>query len=379
MYKVTERQAGIAMFVTILSLKLIIYPALVARYAQNDSYLSVVLSLLIDFLFVITTISALKRHPNKDIKTILDEGVGKIISKICIFLLFVYFIAKSVFSVKECHDFFFVLLYDDLDWLYFFIPIMTLAWFVMRKGLKAYSRTIEICWIIILFGLITAVFMSLDMVLIDNFLPFLENGVEPIFNATLRTNFCFGDYFILILFAGKIKYDYKKPTRKIYGYVALAYFIVIGFHVIFVGIFGDASVIQSLAVSDIPLQSQVPLTNGRLEWLNIIIWTVTLILQFLMVMMCSKLCLEYLIPIKKENVSIAIVELIVVVGAYLLYFSFAKGIRITVSPFFYYSSLVVQVVLPIILWISSVIVKKKGRKLDNSEGGTNEKVLGKIN
>lgn len=376
MYKVTERQAGIAMFITILSLKLIIYPALVARFAQNDSYLSVILSILIDFSFVILTISIIKRHPHKSIKQILDEGVGKFVSKICLILLLVYFLSKSIFAVKECHDFFFVLLYDDLDWLYFFIPILALAWFVMKKGIKAFSRTIEICWIVILFGLITAVFMSLDIISVDNFLPVLENGVYPIFNATIRTNFCFGDYFILILFSGKINFE-TKSAKKIYGYVGLAYFIVIAFHIIFMGIFGDASVIQTLAVSDISLQSQVPLTNGRLEWLNIIIWTVTLILQFLMVMMCSKLCLEYIVPIKNENISIAIIELIVIVGAYVLYFSFAKGIRIILSPYFYFASLIIQVIVPIILWIASSIVKKKEDKQQNknSKEGGYEKTL----
>lgn len=362
MYKVTERQVGIAMFVTILSLKFIIYPALVARFAQNDAYLSVILSFIIDFIFVVLTISIVRKNPNKTLKEILDEGLGKFLSKICLFLLLVYFLCKSIFAVKECHDFFFVLLYDDLDWLYFFIPILTLAWYVLRKGIKAFSRTIEVCWIVILFGLITAVFMSLNMVSIDNLLPFLENGIGPIFNATLRTNFCFGDYFILLLFAGKINFE-NKSAKKIYGYVGLAYLIVVAFHVIFMGVFGASSVIQSLAVSDVSLQSQVPLTNGRLEWLNIMIWTITLILQFLLVMLCSKLCLEYLIPIKKESISIAIIEGLVVLGAYVFYFSFAKAIRIILKPYFFYTSLFIQVVVPICIWIASCRINRKNKGL----------------
>lgn len=361
MCKVTDRQVGIAMFITILSLKLIIYPALVARFAQNDSYISVILSILIDFIFVVLTISIIKKHPDKNLKEMLDEGLGKILSKICLFLLLIYFLCKSVFAVKECHDFFFVLLYDDLDWLYFFIPILALAWFVMRKGIKAFSRTIEVCWILILFGLITAVFMSLNMVSSDNLLPFLDNGLMPIFDATLRTNFCFGDYFILLLFAGKINFE-NKSVKKIYVYIGLAYFIVIAFHIIFMGVFGKSSVIQTLAVSDVSLQSQVPLTNGRLEWLNIMIWTITLILQFLLVMMCSKLCFEYLIPIKKENISIAIIEVIVIIGAYVLYFSFAKAIRIILTPYFYLTSLAIQVLVPIFIWIASKRVSRKGGK-----------------
>ena len=373
MYKVTERQVGIAMFITILSLKLIIYPALVARFAQNDSYLSVILSFIIDFIFVILTISIIKKNKHKNLKEILDEGLGKILSKICLFFLMVYFLCKSVFAVKECHDFFFVLLYDDLDWLYFFIPILALAWFVLRKVIKAFSRTIEICWIVILFGLITAVFMSLDMVSIDNLLPVLENGLTPILDATLRTNFCFGDYFILLLFAGKINFE-GKSANKIYGYVGLAYLIVIAFHIIFMGVFGSSSVIQSLAVSDVSLQSQVPLTNGRLEWLNIMIWTVTLILQFLLVMLCSKLCFEYLIPIKKENLSIAIIEVLVILGAYVFYFSFAKAIRIILNPYFYYTSLVIQVVIPLVIWLASIRINKNK---DGGQGKIKEGCYGK--
>ena len=362
MYKATERQVGICMFISILSLKLLIYPALVARYAQNNAYLSVVLSFMIEMFFTIVMISAMKKNPDKTIKDIMESVFGKIFSRFIFLLLFLYFIAKAVLAMKECHNFFFVLLYDQLDWYYFIIPILTLAWFVLNKSVKSYSRSIELCWVVIVLGTITSIFMSITKVEIDNFLPFLQNGFAPVANATITTNFGFGDYLILVLFAGNIKYE-NKSTRKIYKYIIIADLVVIFFHTVFVGIFGDVSVMQSLAVSDLPLQSQVPLDDGRLEWLNIIVWTVTLILQILLMLLCSKCMLKNIFTVKNENIYNAIIIVIIIACMYGLYFSLAQGVKIIISPYFFISSVIIQALVPSLYWIASTIFKNKQKSV----------------
>lgn len=360
MFKATERQVGIAMFVSILSLKLLIYPALVSRYANNNAYLSVIFSFLIEFVFVVLTISALKKNPDKSFKELMESVFGKIVSKIIFVLLFFYFLAKAVLTMKECHNFFFVLLYDKLDWYYFIIPILTLAWFVLNKGLKSFSRTIEILWLIIILGTITSIFMTITRVDIDNYLPFMQNGFVPIGKATIVTNFSFGDYLILLLYAGNIKYE-QKPTRKIYKYIIIADIVVILFHIVFVGVFGDISVMQSLAVSDLPMQSQVPLDDGRLEWVNIIIWTVTLIVQVLLMLLCAKNMLKNIFSVKGEFVYNVIITAIVVGCMYGLYFSLAHGVKIVISPYFYITSVVVQTLPVVMLYMASCITKSKNR------------------
>lgn len=358
MVKATERQVGIAMFVSILSLKLLIYPALVARYASNNAYLSVILSFLIEFVFVVMTLSALKKNPDMTFKEIMDKTYGKVASKVVFVTLFAYFLSKCILSMKECHNFFFVLLYEQLDWHYFIIPILVLGWFVLNRGLKSFSRTIEMCFVIIVIGTITSIFVSISRVDIDNFLPFLQDGFLPVGRATIITNFSYGDYLILLLYAGNIKYE-DKPTKKIYKYIFIANFVVILFHIVFVGVFGNIGVMQPLAVSDVPMQSQVPLDDGRLEWVNIIIWTVTLIVQILLMMLCAKNMLKNIFTVKNEICYNAIIMVLLIGGMYGLYFSLAKGIEIVVSPYFYITSVIVQTLPIVLLYIGSFVCKSK--------------------
>lgn len=360
MVKATERQVGIAMFVSILSLKLLIYPALVARYAQNDAYLSVILSFMIEFVFVVFTLSALKKNPDKTFKEIMEKTYGKLASKIVFLTLFAYFLSKCLLSMKECHNFFFVLLYDQLDWYYFIIPILTIGWFVLNRGLKSFSRTIEMCFVVIIIGTITSIFVSIGRVDFDNFLPFLQNGFLPVGRATIITNFSYGDYLILLLYAGNIKYE-DKPTKKIYKYIFIANAVVILFHLVFVGVFGNVGVMQPLAVSDVPMQSQVPLDDGRLEWVNIIIWTVTLIVQILLMMLCAKNMLKNIFTVKNEFCYNAIIIGLLIAGMYGLYFSLAKGVEIVVAPYFYITSVVVQTLPIVLLYIASFVCKSKDK------------------
>lgn len=356
--KTTERQVGIAMFVSILSLKLLIYPALIARYAKNNAYLSVILSFVIEMVFVLFMLAALKKNPDKTMKEVLEQTCGKLTSKVVFLSLYLYFLTKCVLTMKECHNFFFVLLYEQLDWYYFIIPILTLGWFVLNKGVKSFSRTIEMCWIIVIVGTIASIFMSITKVDFDNYLPFLQDGVVPVFKATITTNFSYGDYLILVLFSGNIKFE-DKPTSKIFKYIIAANIVVVLFHVVFMGIFGDVSVMQSLAVSDIPMQSQVPLDDGRLEWVNIIIWTVTLILQILLMMLCAKNMLKNLFECKGDFLYNAIITVMIVGCMYALYFSLAKGVKIVVSPYFYITSVIVQTVPIVVYYIAACVCKSR--------------------
>lgn len=373
MTKSTERQVGIAMFVSILSLKLLIYPALVARYAQNNAYLSVMLSFVIEFIFVLMTISGLKKNPDKTFKEIMENTYGKVVSKVVFVTLFAYFLSKCLLTMKECHNFFFVLLYDKLDWYYFIIPILVLGWFVLNRGLKSFSRTIEMCFVIIIIGTITSIFVSISRVDVDNFLPFLQDGFLPVGKATIVTNFSYGDYLILLLFAGNIKYE-DKPAKKIYKYIFIANAVVILFHIVFVGVFGNVGVMQPLAVSDIPMQSQVPLDDGRLEWVNIIIWTVTLIVQILLMMLCSKNMLKNIFTVKNEFCYNVIIMALLIAGMYGLYFSLAKGVEIVISPYFYITSVIVQTLPIVLLLIASSVCKSKNSLYANRQKGKVKKM-----
>ena len=53
--QITDRQTGMFVAMGIVSLKLLILPAILSQYTIKYSYLSVILGLIVDFVFLIIT------------------------------------------------------------------------------------------------------------------------------------------------------------------------------------------------------------------------------------------------------------------------------------------------------------------------------------
>ena len=112
----------------------------------------------------------------------------------------------------------------------------------------------------------------------SNLLPIFSKGSLGIPESLLYCNFSFGDYFVLLMLMGRV--DLKtKSRKKILWYATITNFLVVLFYIIFVAMFGDISVNQGLAISDMPLHSNITSAISRLDWIIIIIWSITLIFQ----------------------------------------------------------------------------------------------------
>ena len=131
MGELTNRQTGIILSIAIISLKFLSFPAIMSRYTGNNVYIAVTISVVIDIFFLVVVISAMKKCPNQTFFQIVESGVGKVLARVITFLLFVYFLFKTVVSIKATHSFFLDLLFEDFSWYFFIIPLLLLFYYIV--------------------------------------------------------------------------------------------------------------------------------------------------------------------------------------------------------------------------------------------------------
>ncbi len=363
MKALTTKQAGILLCLSIISLKLLIFPALMSSFSGNDTYISVTFALLIDLVFMVIILMVMRAHPDLSFFEILEKGMGKVVAKIISFVLFLYFFIKVVLTIKETHNYLYELLFESFSWYYYIFPTLVLIFYMVKKGLRPLGRSAEFLFGVMVIGAIVSIFLPVKTIQLDNLLPILSDGLKPVFNCVFNTNFVFGDYFVLALFMGKVKYN-KKSTGKILCYILLTDLAIIIFYMLFIAVFGNIAVTESLAVNNIPIFANKPSINGRLEWIASIVWSVILLFQAAIVLYCCKECFNYAFSFINSDINLLIIATGLFSALAYLYLSLAFALKIIFSKPVIISSLVIQIGIPLLLVISSVICCRRKNEKD---------------
>lgn len=362
--RLTARQVGVALSLSMVAMKFLMFPALTTRFAGRDSYLSVFLGLAIDLLLLVAVLLISMKYPDTTFKELLSDAFGKWFAKIIFFIMFVYMFMKGMLVIKQTHNYLLESLFDEFKWFKFVIPMMAIVVFMISKNLRAIFRSIEFVYVLVAACIIMVLIIPITNMEIFAILPFAEYGPTPIFEGFFRTCFTFGDYLIVILLMGNIKFK-KNGGKVIFGFAAVSAVLTIIFNIIFVCLFENLATNRSLSVTDIPLHSNLPFTIGRLDWIAIIFWIVALILQIGVFMILATECLVNVIPVARGwNV------FIVTCCVWAMFLSFrlnlAKMIEIIVTTPFSIVVLCVHFVIPIVLFLA-VFVKKRREHVRSKE------------
>lgn len=352
--QISDRQAAIMLALSIVSLKLLILPALLSRYTIKYSYVSVVCGLMIDFVFMLIVIAIMKKFPHATFSELIERAFGKITRYVLNFILSLYFLFKGILIVKETHNYFNETLFENINWWFFIIPMLVLMFFMILKDLKTISRSIEFFFWLIVAGIVLTIAVPIKTVDFSNLLPLFSRDMLGVFDSLFYCNFSFGDYFVLLMMLGRV--DFKSSsTKKILWHVVITNFFVIAFYVIFVAMFGNISVNQTLAISDIPLHSNITSAIGRLDWIIIIIWSITLIFQAgaLFSMSCASLAESF--KFRNKYIPACLVVTAVFITVYYYYLSLEGIINLITSFPFSLITVIVQVLYPVILTIAAML------------------------
>ena len=333
MIQLTNRQVGVLVSLSIISLKLFILPSLVSRYAGNNCYISVVFSMLIEFVFILLLLWIMKKNKGKSIFEILESKFGRIFPKILVGLLTIFFLGKSIVSMKELQNFLVQLLFEHITWWKFVIPLFGIVIYILNKSLRTFARSVQFFFWFLIVGASITLILPLQQIQLVNLLPIFNRGFLPIIEGSFFTSFHFVDFMVILIIMGRVKYT-KETSKTIIKYSLITYVFILIYFIFYVGLFGNILVNEGLLVSDIPLYSNYPSTNGRLEWLSMIIWTMVLVYQSALMMICARECFSFTTSLKNNAIISIIISLIVAISLYLVYLNYAGIIKAITTAWF---------------------------------------------
>ncbi len=353
------RQAGILIFFSIISIKFITFPAIYGKYAGVDGYLGMAINLMVDVVLFGVLMWVASKNKNHTFNQILERLLGKTITKIILIFMFLFFVVKAFYLVKEFHHYLLNTLFSELQFLYFVVPLLVFVTYFMSRSLRAIGRSAEIFYPIVLFALSVTIVLPYKYLDVTNILPIMGNGLNPVLTAAMRTSFSTGDYFVFILMMGNIKIE-KNTYSKLFRYVLFGAGIVFVFYIIFSILYGDLSFGSIMAVGDIPLFASFPSTVGRIDWITINLWTIVALFQAGVLLSFASQCFVQTFQLKKKWISISTINAIMLVLLYLFFLNLTIAIEIVTSNLFGQITILFQALIPVLLFVGTVIKKENG-------------------
>ena len=148
---------------------------------------------------------------------------------------------------------------------------------------------------------------------------------------------------------------------------------ILNFFIIFVGSFGDFSIAQTLALSELPLHNTTPATIGKLEWLTLTIWTIILLINAIILIIACKYAFDNIFNSYGKKLGAIVTSSTVCVIVALTYLQLEAMVEFAISPIFASIIGLFQVSIIIVLLIASGI-NNKNKYHTNTKSITKEKM-----
>lgn len=351
--QLTTRQICFFIIAFLPITKFFMMPSVVAKFAQEDMWISILINLTIDFL----TITALTYTCKKSSLTffeMLENAFGKTISKIILFFYFVFFFAKAIIPLDEQRDYVEYTLYTLMPNVFYFFPFFIVAFYLCMKNLRTIGRLSDILWLVSIIGFSLLIILSISNVDVGAILPVGARGFNNIIKGAYSSFIWFSDAAYFLFFIGQFKYN-KKDYKKIFFSYGVHFIMVILFAIIFYSIFTSIAYRQRFALTEISKYTTVINNIGRLDFLGILLLLLSnLIALSLPLYFCCKI-LNRIFNLKKLWIAP-----IITLSMHLFIILFLSEYYATIERLFLGYSALFFFVLGNVLPIFTIFLNKKG-------------------
>ena len=369
---ISTNQSCLILCIFTIALKLSALPAIMFFYAGNDCYVTCAIALVFDFIGTLIITCIMKKNPDKTFYQLTKDSLGRVVSIIIQVLLLLYFLTKCVLVLQELHDYFIATLFEELNPIFYLIVMTLLMLFSATKNFRTVGRLIQLIFWPVLIGIVFTLIFPINDLQIIKLLPIFEQGFYPIFQGLSRTTFAFGDYMILLPMMGHITF-HKKTHKHLLIFMSSTLGFILNFFIIFVGSFGDFSIAQTLALSELPLHNTTPATIGKLEWLTLTIWTIILLINAIILIIACKYAFDNIFNSYGKKLGAIVTSSTVCIIVALTYLQLEAMVEFAISPIFASIIGLFQVSIIIVLLIASGI-NNKNKYHTNTKSITKEKM-----
>lgn len=248
--EISSRGLALMVSVSIFTFKLTYFPSLLFNYAGRDGILSCILLIIADLISFGLVITVFLKNPNISFSEFLEQRIGKIASKIIYFLIFLFFLAKLIFLSSAGYYFARESVFQEAPYSLFIFVLFVVINAMVLFNLKSFSRTLELCYPIIIVSLFICVALGLTTTPLEGITPLFQTDANAIFDGVWNGVFCFGDYLFLLPLMGKVKID-NKFKKRLFTYMAVAIALLLAFFYCFYSAFRYTGFLHQYAITDI--------------------------------------------------------------------------------------------------------------------------------
>lgn len=173
--------------------------------AKNDTWISIILAVLIFLPFVCIYARILKLFPEKSIFDIMEILYGKIFSKLFIVLFTWYAIHLCALIVRNFAEYIKIVAMPETPSLIVMITLLLVTMYLARSNIRTLGEWSFITGTFVLIMIALTIVLELKDMEVENVLPILGNGYQPILTSSFQIiSFPFAEIVVILALGGSI-------------------------------------------------------------------------------------------------------------------------------------------------------------------------------
>lgn len=216
--KISPRQTGELIFITILATVILFVPAITAHEAGHDAWMATFGGSMFGLFILILVLWLGKKHPGLTIYQYSEKILGRFLGKLVGLSYVWFFVHVASIVVREFGDFMTTSFMPNTPLSVFNFSLLLLGAFAVLAGLESIARMNEFIMILVVSFLLLIIVLSSKNWELENLLPFLAHGPIPVIHTALVPASWHGEVIILAVILPFV----TRPGRTLlYGSAAI--------------------------------------------------------------------------------------------------------------------------------------------------------------
>lgn len=225
--RISALQMAIMMNPTILATALLLVPAITAKTAKQDLWLSPIWASLSGLIAVFIAYRLHKLYPNETIFEYSGRILGKIPGKILGAVFVFFYLHVTGIVVREYGEFISGTFLHQTPMVVIFGTMVLVSSFAVYGGLEVIGRCSEIIVPVVILLYLMIFIMLIKDFDTRNFLPLLEHGLGPSIKGSVVPQSWFSEYFLVSFFLPYLTDKEKGMKWGMFSVLSVMFFLVL--------------------------------------------------------------------------------------------------------------------------------------------------------
>lgn len=275
---VTSLQVSVGLISIMLGVEFLAMPKNLAQAAGRDGWMSLILGGLLVALVVFFLTVLGRRFPGQSPVEYAQEILGKPLGiAVILFMLGIYSLEKA-YMVREFADVVKLYLLSKTPTELIILSLLLVSAYAVNHGINAVLRVMQVFFPLLIIPLLFLCLMAVPLTDFNEILPFLENGVVPVFTGVISSFKSYAGFSVIVFFLPFLQEPQKATPACLLGVGIVVALYLIMFLLSLVA-FGPVELAHILyPISDLVRMIEVPGTF--IERFDIIILSLWILAAF---------------------------------------------------------------------------------------------------